>query len=135
MAEDQNAKLRPAIAVSLGAIAGALCRYVLGQLLPPWGPANFPVGTFLTNISGCFLMGLVTTLAQPYFARHPDRLLMLTTGFLGSYTTFSSYTLEVDQLGDRPGILSDLLYWLGTPLLGLAAFGIGVLLARRTESP
>jgi CrcB protein len=83
------------------------------------------------NISGCFLMGLITTLATRRFSLSPDVMLLLTTGFLGAYTTFSSFELDTGKLvletRDRQ---AELRYWMGTPLLGLLSFAIGVGLVR-----
>ncbi len=91
--------LRPVLAVSLGAMPGALSRFLLEHYLAPYLPAQFPLGTLIVNVSGCFLMGVVIPLGfARTFTLHPDLRLLLTTGFLGSYTTFSSYELEVEEL-------------------------------------
>ncbi|WP_204141396.1 fluoride efflux transporter CrcB [Halomicronema sp. CCY15110] len=125
-----QAHVRAAIAVSLGAIAGALCRHYMGQLLTHSFGSAFPWGTLGVNLSGCFLMGgVVVWLAQ----RGPDKpevVLMLTTGFLGSYTTFSTYALDLANLADRPSWLPDLSYGLGSPLLGLGCLVLGLFIAR-----
>lgn len=121
-----NVQLRAAIAVSLGAIAGALCRYYMSRAFLPVFGAAFPWGTFGVNLSGCFLMGLFVTLAVHRGPCQPEIVLMLTTGFLGSYTTFSAYELETSILVDRRGIISDMAYWLGSPLLGLASLTLGI---------
>lgn len=120
-----NAHLRAAIAVSLGAIAGALCRYYvsLGSS-QVWG-ISFPWRTLGVNLSGCFLMGFITVLAAHRWALNPEIRLMLMTGFLGSYTTFSTYALDTALLIDRPGIGLDLIYWLGSPVLGLVGLMLG----------
>lgn len=122
----ENLRLRAAIAVSLGAIAGALCRYYVGLALTQTLGAGFPWGTFGVNLSGCFFMGLVTTVFARRKSFNPDALLLITTGFLGSYTTFSTYALETAELGDRPGLLPNLLYWLGSPVLGMACLALGM---------
>lgn len=121
----KNVHLRAAISVSLGAIAGALCRYYISMALDLMAITVFPWGTWSVNLSGCLLMGLVTTLAASHGKFHPDVLLMVSTGFLGSYTTFSAYALDTALLLDRPGILSGAIYWLGSPLLGLLGLLIG----------
>ncbi|NEQ44987.1 MAG: fluoride efflux transporter CrcB [Leptolyngbya sp. SIOISBB] len=126
----ENAQLRAAIAVSLGAIAGALCRHYLSQEFIHVFGVTFPWGTFGVNLSGCFLMGLLITLAANRWPFQPEILLILTTGFLGSYTTFSSYELETSVLVDRRGLFSDVAYWLGSPLLGLASLTMGISAAK-----
>ncbi|MGF1460481.1 MAG: fluoride efflux transporter CrcB [Leptolyngbyaceae cyanobacterium] len=124
MLEQPN--LRAAIAVALGAIAGALSRALLAAWAIRTGPGDFPAGTLLANLIGCFLMGLITELAVHWLTNRPELKLLLTTGFLGSLTTFSSYELDVTQLVDQPGFQSDLLYWLGSPVLGLLLLFLGM---------
>ncbi|MEM8603945.1 MAG: fluoride efflux transporter CrcB [Cyanobacteria bacterium P01_H01_bin.121] len=134
----REAKFRAAIAIALGAIAGALGRYYAGQWFDNLHPGNFPLGTFVVNVSGCYLMGLISTYATRTTTWQPELILLLTTGCLGSYTTFSSYELDTAQLLDQPGLLADLVYWVGSPLLGLGGLGLGIattnwFLARRTS--
>ncbi len=122
-----NPKVRAPIAIVLGAVVGALCRYYADQWLSGLIDSMFPIGTFLVNLSGCFLIGLVTTLAVSQIALTPDLLLLVTTGFLGSYTTFSTYELDSGNLLEVNRLYA-LLYWLGSPLLGMLCFGLGVAL-------
>ena len=126
----EKPNIRVPIGISLGAIAGALCRYYVGQWLRQSIDTNFPIGTLIVNLSGCFLMGLITTLAAKTFSLSPDLVLLLTTGFLGAYTTFSSYELDAANLLELKNLQGDLLYWIGSPLLGLLGFGLGVTLAK-----
>lgn len=127
----QNPLLRAPIAVSLGAIAGALSRYYLGSWIQQAAGWDFPLGTFLVNLLGCWLMGLAATLALERWHLSPDVRLMLTTGFLGSLTTFSSFELETSQLLDGSGQWAVWGYWLGSPVLGVVCFLAGFALARR----
>jgi CrcB protein len=121
----QNPNVRAAIAVALGAIGGSLCRYYLGGWLIAWLPIDFPMGTLLVNLSGCFLMGFFTTLAVQ-FSLKPEHFLFLTTGFLGSYTTFSTYALEAGELFEAGHWGAAISYWLGSPLLGLLGLVLGM---------
>jgi len=125
--------VRAPIAISLGAIAGALCRYFIGQWLTQTLATDFPISTMLINVSGCLLMGLVTTLATRRFFLSPDVLLLITTGFLGTYTTFSSYELDTASLLEPRNLQEDLKYWVGTPLLGFLSFYLGVALAKLSK--
>jgi fluoride exporter len=124
---DLSATWRSPLAISLGAVAGALTRYYLtlwiGRL---WG-TYFPWGTWVINLSGCFLMGVVVTIAPVKLS--PELKLMVATGFLGSYTTFSTYGLESMMLM-RHGLGLALFYWLGSAVLGVGAVLGGTLLGK-----
>jgi CrcB protein len=121
---------RPPIAVSLGAIAGALCRYYLDAGFAAWLNTRLPVSTLIINVSGCLLMGCLVTLATQRLTIRPDMMLVLTTGFLGAYTTFSSYELETVELIQARPLADELWYWLGSPVLGLLGFYLGRWLGR-----
>lgn len=125
-----NPILRAPIAIGLGSIAGALCRYFVGQWLSQFLTTGFPIWTLLINLSGCFLMGIMITLADRRFSFSQDVLLLLTTGFLGAYTTFSSYELDTANLLESRNLLKELIYWVGSPLLGFLCFGLGATLGR-----
>jgi fluoride exporter len=118
---------RASIAISLGAIAGALSRYYLGLWFAQQLGSDFPYGTFFINITGCFGMGFVTAMAVRSRI-HPDLLLLLTTGFLGAYTTFSTYALDASRLLQKDEF-SSLLYGLGSVTLGIIGIRAGMLLA------
>jgi fluoride exporter len=107
--------LRSPLAIALGAISGALVRYYL-TLWFSQRFIGFPWGTGVINLSGCFLIGMVTAIAPGRWS--PEIRLMVTTGFLGAYTTFSTYGLETVLLMRTKGMLA-LLYWLGSASLGV----------------
>jgi fluoride exporter len=126
--------IRIPIAISLGAIAGALSRYYLTLwTVQKWGTA-FPYGTFWINISGCFLMGVMATLAGERLSLSPEIRLMLTTGFLGAYTTFSTYSLDTVSLLRNHHRLLASLYWLGSASLGILALQAGMMCAKIGKS-
>jgi CrcB protein len=121
----KNSALRAPLAISLGAIAGALSRYYLGGFaVQLWGAA-FPYGTLLINLSGCFGMGLFTALfLKRIITAHPDVQLLLTTGFLGAYTTFSTYGLDAAKLIEW-NLEMGTVYWVGSALFGFGSFQLG----------
>ena len=126
----QQSSIRTPIAISLGAIAGALCRYYLGQWLTKIFGVNFPYGTFFVNITGCIVMGFFVTLAtQQVLKFSPEVALWLGVGFLGSYTTFSSYELDSIKLLNQRYFTTFTFYWLGSSVLGLLAIKLGIKLA------
>ncbi len=122
--------VRTPIAIALGAIAGALSRYYLGLWLNHWLGAA-PYSTLIINLTGCFGMGLLVAIFLHLNTRiHPDVRILLTTGFLGSYTTFSSYVLDTATLLQQQQVVSALLYWVGSAGLGLVSLYLGMALAQ-----
>ncbi|HBL12652.1 MAG TPA: fluoride efflux transporter CrcB [Cyanobacteria bacterium UBA11162] len=129
MLSDPN--LRVPMAISLGAIAGALSRYYLTLWFAKNFGTAFPYGTFFINLTGCLGMGFFVTFALERMAIIPPEVrLMVTTGFLGAYTTFSTYGLEsVSLLRDRNfSVMS--FYWSGSAILGVISVQLGIMLAR-----
>ncbi|MCY7385868.1 MAG: fluoride efflux transporter CrcB [Microcoleus sp. CAN_BIN18] len=127
----QDPNLRHPIAISLGAVAGALSRYYITLWFANRFGTAFPYGTFFINITGCLAMGFFITLVFERMPTVPSEVrLMVATGFLGAYTTFSTYGLESNVLlGDRAYSLAAS-YWAGSAILGVIAVQLGAMLAR-----
>lgn len=125
------ASLRSPLAIILGAMPGALCRYYGTVFLSGIFGNDLPYATFLINFSGCVGMGLVVTLATQPTLMSPDVRLMLAVGFLGSYTTFSTYALEVTVLWRTGQMGEGILYGLGSLVLGMIGVLLGSLIAHR----
>ena len=114
-----------AIAVGFGGFFGALARYGVSQALNP-EPGHFPWGTLFANLLGCLLIGV----AHGYFARRGDAVsawvpLALVTGFMGSFTTFSTFSLETVLMW-RAGNLRGAIAYVVTSMVcgvGLAVLG------------
>ena len=123
-------EIRNPIAISLGAIAGALSRYYLTLWFAQRFGNSFPYGTFFINLSGCFAMGFFMTLALSRVVIVPAEVrLLVATGFLGSYTTFSTYGLDTVALLSNHHSMSGVLYWSGSAILGILSVQFGVVLA------
>lgn len=115
-------------AVFVGGGVGAACRYGLGRFVGERYDGAFPLGTFLINVSGCFLLGLLASAPAARAAALP--LALLGTGFLGGYTTFSTYALEGLLLYLDGSRRLALLSLLGSVAVGLAAAALGAGTAR-----
>jgi len=109
---------------------GANARYLVGVWAGErWG-VYFPFGTFIVNVTGSFLLGFVVALAAERLLISPELRLFLAVGFMGSYTTFSSYTVESLLLIQSGALAPALLNILGNNILGLGFAFAGFAAAR-----
>tara|TARA_B100000609_G_C17072560_1_gene359904 strand:- start:237 stop:611 length:375 start_codon:yes stop_codon:yes gene_type:complete len=117
--------------VGIGGFFGAISRYKLGgwvhQILDKHG---FPYGTITVNIVGCFLIGLIAGLVLNKGIIPKQMEILVVTGFLGGFTTFSAFSLETLKLMQTGHYLNALLNVLISVVLGLLAAWIGMLLAK-----
>jgi len=117
-------------AIAAGGALGSPARYGVAQLVPV-GKDAFPWATFWTNVAGSFVLGLLLVLILDRFP--PSRYLrpFFATGFLGAFTTFSTFAVEADLLvkDGRPGIAAA--YVAASLGVGLAAVWSGMVLGRR----
>ena len=116
--------------ISLGAILGANCRYWIGGWAVERFGATFPYGNLIINLSGSFILGLFMTLVTDRFLVDPQWRLLVAIGFLGSYTTFSSYTYESVALMLGGQYVLGLLNLFGSSFLGGLAVLLGIWLGR-----
>ncbi len=117
--------------VAAGGVLGAIARYAIAEALPSSG-REFPTATFVTNLTGAFILGaLVEGLARmgPDDGWRRSARLLVGTGICGAYTTYSTFAVDSDQLlrAHRFGLAA--FYALGTVVLGLGATGLGIALA------
>ena len=84
--------------IALAGAAGTLARYWLGGLVQRSSGSTFPWGTFTVNMLGCFLFGLVWSLAEERMAISAGARMVILVGFMGALTTFSSFVFETGTL-------------------------------------
>jgi CrcB protein len=116
-------------AVAAGGALGALARYGLALAIPPV-PGHFPLATFLTNVIGGLLIGVLIVVLTELTTAHPLARPFLVTGILGGFTTFSTYAVDVEHLLAAHAVGVALGYLLGTLAAALAATWVGILATR-----
>jgi CrcB protein len=115
--------------IALGGGLGALARYGISTALPA-APGHFPLATFVTNVSGCFLIGVLMVLITEVWVAHRLVRPFLGVGFLGGFTTFSTYAVEITGLL-RPGTVGvAFAYLAGTLVSAVVAVLAAVWLTR-----
>ncbi len=115
--------------VAFGGAAGAVARYLVGGWCAGrWG-ADFPYGTLVINVSGSLVLGFVAVLTTERFSA-PNIRLLVGVGFLGAYTTFSTYQYESLQMLMEGSTARALLNLFGSLALGVPAAWLGTVLAR-----
>jgi CrcB protein len=114
-----------------GGGAGSLVRYLAGTAIMTRFGGRFPIGTMAINVSGSFAIGLLMTLFTERFQPHANLRLLLVVGFLGGYTTFSSFEWETYAAVRESGFWIGLANIVGSVAMGYAAVWMGALLARR----
>lgn len=82
------------LGIAAAGAAGSLARYWLSALVQRWMASPFPWGTFAVNILGSFLFGLVWTLAEERLVISTETRIIILTGFMGAFTTFSTFAFE-----------------------------------------
>jgi CrcB protein len=118
------------LAVAAGGAFGSVARYLISTWsFARFGP-SFPWGTFVINLTGSFLIGVVFGLAAARGGMSPYLRVFLTTGVLGGYTTFSSFAFETYTLGAEGAYVRAGAYALGSLVLGVAAAYAGLVAVR-----
>lgn len=119
------------LAIALGGAIGSMVRYYLGTTaLSRWG-TPFPTATFVINITGSFILGFFLTLITDRFPVHPNFRLAVAVGFVGAYTTFSTFEFEAATLVAVRDVLRAAVYVALSVAVGFAAVWFGMYLAKR----
>ena len=124
--------MRKVALVCAGGFCGTLARYLLmapllglARTLFPAGPGTFPYDILVINLSGAFALGILYGLVERGAALPPDARLAVGTGFLGAYTTFSTFVYGGDKLLMSGAFVAGLLYLCGSMALGVVCAWAG----------
>lgn len=117
------------LVVGAGGFAGAVARYAVSVWLDGIWRRPFPLATFAINVSGCFALGLFVALAASRLP-DPNLRLFVATGFLGAYTTFSTFELETARLTEAGAFGWAAANVVASVVVGFAAVKLGAALAR-----
>lgn len=118
------------LVVALGSTLGGMLRYFIGSSLISRIAEPFPTATFVINISGSFIIGFFLTVVTGRIDVSPQLRLAVAVGFIGSYTTFSTFEYETIRLMEEGHILQAILNVLLSIVFGLCAVWGGIALAR-----
>lgn len=120
--------MKQALLVFLGGGAGSVLRFLISKTLNPlW---IIPLGTFLVNIAGSLLIGIILGLGLRQEFLSPNATLLLATGFCGGFTTFSAFSYENQELLKAGDFLNFGIYTAGSIFLGIAAIMVGIYISR-----
>lgn len=119
------------LVVALGGAIGAVSRYSVALLVALFWKRDFPLATFVINVSGSFILGFFSTFAAEKTSLDPLWRLLVATGFVGAYTTFSTFEYETQRLTEAGAIWWGALNIITSVAAGFAAVQLGVFLARR----
>lgn len=114
------------LSIAAGGALGAVSRFCLGNFISRIIGRALPYGTFVINIVGCFFMGLIMTMIIERGMLSAAWRLLLCVGFLGGFTTFSSFGYETLMLLQEEKIVAALAYVGGSIILGLMSAALGV---------
>lgn len=109
---------------------GALARHSMILSIQRTAGIAFPIGTFLVNILGCLIFGFVWSLAESRQLISPETRTVILAGFVGAFTTYSTFAFDTHVLASHSAWLSVLVNTVGQILLGVSAIALGLFLGR-----
>jgi fluoride exporter len=117
--------------VAFGGALGAMSRYGVALLVALFWKRDFPLATLLINVTGSFILGFFATFAAERTSLDPMWRLLVATGFVGAYTTFSTFEYETQRLTESGALWWGALNVITSVAAGFTAVQLGVILARR----
>ncbi|MFN8334005.1 MAG: fluoride efflux transporter CrcB [Cyclobacteriaceae bacterium] len=122
--------MKQVLFVGLGGAAGSMLRYLTNVITLRYYSANFPLATFIVNVAGCFLAGLIFGSITQETAEAQNLKVLLITGFCGGFTTFSAFALENVRLMNSGNFSTAVLYTGLSIVTGLLAAWLGLSVVR-----
>jgi len=119
--------------VMIGAAAGGASRLYVGTVINQYFSGRFPLATFVINVTGSFFIGLLMTILTQRFASHPYLRFLLVVGFLGGYTTFSSFEWEMLFAARNGSGWIALAYAISSVIAGFIAVWLGAIAGGRSS--
>jgi CrcB protein len=130
------ATVMPYLLVGVGGFIGANARFVIARVVGAMFETKFPLGTFVINVSGSFLLGILGTIvALKVMPNSESMRLALGVGFLGAYTTFSTFEFETHALFDDGSWLTATTNMFASLFIGFLAVRAGIVLAKTWLTP
>lgn len=122
--------MKQLLLIAMGGAGGALCRYTLMNLIGVLSHNKFPLGTLAVNVIGSFCIGIMYVIIVEKVALHPDWRHIAIVGFLGAFTTFSTFSLETITLLENAQLGTALLYVLASIVCCVLAAWIAIVITR-----
>jgi len=122
--------LKNILLVAVGGACGSIARHLLGIMIKSICKSDLPLGTLVANVLGCFIIGCITQWAGSHIGMSPATKLMLTTGFCGGLTTFSTFMNESSTMMHGEQLFTSIAYIAVSIVLGLAAVALGMQVAK-----
>lgn len=117
--------------IGIGGILGSLSRYYVSGIVDQGFHSDFPIGTFIINITGCFILGFFLTAVLEFIEMDSNYRLAVSTGFIGSYTTFSTFTNEINTMLIKHNLIISGVYIISSFAIGILSIWLGMVAARK----